>query len=160
LTIADHIGDMGGNAKCLFAIRRSYYTFVKELFNQCKQDMQHIFCFVTRSNFDLPDSLKKVQENVPPKDVEPMTTPTKGKGNESTEACSSDRAVGIHVGKKRDNGMSIDDRPMKRQSSMQARICSIYDFYFVKIQEYLFKEVVSTTLCSTFIKQWYGQTDN
>uniref|UniRef100_A0A0A9FBW1 Uncharacterized protein n=1 Tax=Arundo donax TaxID=35708 RepID=A0A0A9FBW1_ARUDO len=84
------------------------------------------------TSFDLSDSgsaLEEAQENVPPKDQQHMTPPTKG--NESKEVLresqltvpetpSPDLPTDIHVGKKKDNGIPNDSGPRKRHARMAA----------------------------------------
>ncbi|XP_062206853.1 dynamin-related protein 5A-like isoform X2 [Phragmites australis] len=84
------------------------------------------------TSFDLSDSgsaLEEAQENMPPKDQQHMTPPTKG--NESKEVLrenqltvpetpSPDLPADIHGGKKKDNGIPNDGGPRKRHARMAA----------------------------------------
>ncbi|GJN17683.1 hypothetical protein PR202_gb04772 [Eleusine coracana subsp. coracana] len=84
------------------------------------------------TSFDLSDSgsaLEEDQENVPLKDQQHMTPPTKG--NESKqilresqltvpETPSPDLPADVHVGKRKDNGIPNDLGPRKRHARMAA----------------------------------------
>ncbi|KAL6845577.1 hypothetical protein ACP4OV_025072 [Aristida adscensionis] len=84
------------------------------------------------TSFDLSDSgsaLEEAQENVPPKDQQHMTPPTKGNDSKEVlresqltvpETPSPDLPADIHGGKKKDNGIPNDGGPRKRHARMAA----------------------------------------
>ena len=88
--------------------------------------------FTGITSFDLSDSgsaLEEAQENMPPKDQQHMTPPTKGNESKDVlresqltvpETPSPDLPSDIHGGKKKDNGIPNEGGPRKRHARMAA----------------------------------------